>query len=389
MMSDQTVPNHNYSPTPKSASSAQALLNNGILVLGFAGLIGGMIGAVLSEVIQGGQEKARFFNDSLEMSSGAWFALALLGIGAAMSVSQGITERNPEKSTSAALLTIPASLFGGFVAGVIAQTVYGPLAEGGLPNEVPRAIGWAIAGGLGGAAVGAGFRSFVRVRNCALGGLAGGFVGGLVFNTVGQIVDSGFGSRFVGITLIGTLMGLAVGLIDKVTVSAYIEQAMREGAPIRFALFDQSMLLGCASNVGVTVKGDSGIAEHHLRLTKQGKALGFQTVGNVPPIVVNGQQMTNGILNNGDVFVVGNTQLRYVVGASTGLPVHIQQPGHGNAGPQQNWQANQVPQQPVGRQSVSMQPVTPRQQPGTASQQPIQQSPPASSRPIIPIKKPD
>lgn len=387
MMSDQTSLNPNNSPAPRPVSSAQAFLNNGILVLGLAGLIGGMIGAVLSEVIQGGQDD-RFFSDSLELSSGVWFALALLGIGAAMSVSQGISERNPEKSTSAALLTIPASLVGGFIAGVIAQSVYGPLAEGGLPNEVPRAIGWAIAGGLGGAAVGAGFRSLVRVRNCALGGLAGGFAGGLVFNTVGRIVDSGFGSRFVGITLIGTLMGLAVGLIDKVTVSAYIEQAMREGAPIRFALFDQSTLLGCASNVGVTVKGDAGISEHHLRLTKQGKSLAFQCVGNASPITVNGQQMSTGVLNNGDVFVVGNTQLRYAVGASGGVSgIHqsMQQP---NVGQQQSWQSQQLSQQPVGRQSVPMQPMAP-QSPRPAPSQGTQQNPPSTSRPVIPIKKPD
>lgn len=372
-----------YQPPIKQPNSAlQGLSSNGVLVLGLAGLVGGMVGAVLSEVIQGGQND-RFFSDSLEMSSGVWFALALLGIGAAMSVSQGISERNPEKSTSAALLTVPASLIGGFIAGVIAQSVYGPLAEGGLPNEVPRAIGWAIAGGLGGAAVGAGFRSLVRIRNCALGGLVGGFVGGLAFNTVGRVVDSGFGSRLVGITLIGTLMGLAVGLIDKVTVTSFIEQSVREGSPIRFSLFDQSTILGCASNVGITVKGDSGISEHHLRLTKQGKSLGFQCVGNASPITVNGQQVMNGVLNNGDVFVVGNTQLRYVAGKSSGLPQFGQGQVHPpSATPQQTWQNTQ---QPVGRQNLPVQPMAPRQ-PGAVPQQAPQQP---AARPIIQIKKPD
>lgn len=366
-------------------SILQSFSSNGVLVLGIAGLVGGMVGAILSEVIQGGQDD-RFFSDSLEMSSGVWFALALLGIGAAMSVSQGISERNPEKSTSAALLTIPASLVGGFIAGVIAQSVYGPMAESGLPNEVPRAIGWAIAGGLGGAAVGAGFRSLVRVRNCALGGLAGGFVGGLAFNTVGRIVDSGFGSRFVGITLIGTLMGLAVGFIDKVTVTSFIEQTMREGAPIRFSLFDQSAILGCASNVGITVKGDPGISEHHLRLTKQGKSLGFQCMGNASPVTVNGQQAVNGVLNNGDVFVVGSTQLRYFAGRSGGLP----QFGQGQAQtysstPHQGWQSAQ---QPVGRQNLPMQPIPPTQ-PGVSPPQSTSQQPSSPARPIIQIKKPD
>jgi hypothetical protein len=383
MMSDQNSSMPYQPPVKQPNPAIQNLLGNGLVVLGLAGLVGGVIGAVLSEVIQGGGE-SRFFSDSLEMSTGVWFALALLGIGAAMSVSQGISERNPEKSSQAALLAIPASLVGGFIAGVIAQSVYGPLADSGLPNEIPRAVGWAIAGGLGGAAVGAGFRSLVRVRNCAIGGLAGGFVGGLAFNTVGEIVGSGFSSRLVGITLIGALMGLAVGLIDKVTVTSFIEQAMREGAPIRFSLFDQSTILGCAGNVGITVKGDPNVSEHHLRLTKQGSSLGFQCVGNASPITVNGQQATSGMLNNGDVFIVGNTQLRYVAGKSGGQPQFGQgQPQSQYGAPQQAWQ--NTPQQPVGRQNLPVQPVAPRQ-PGAAPQQPPQQP---TARPIIQIKKPD
>ena len=367
---DQTATKPNY-PINKPMNN---LLSNGLLVLGLAGLLGGMVGAVLSEVIQGGDEN-RFFNTSLKMSTGVWFSLALLGIGAALSVSQGIAERNPEKSGRAALLAIPASLVGGFFAGVIAQSVYEPLVTSGLPNEIPRAIGWAIAGGLGGAAVGSGFRSLVRVRNCGLGGLVGGFVGGLVFNTVGQIVDSGFGSRFVGITVIGALMGLAVGLIDMVTVSSFIEQAMREGPPIKFSIFDQSTILGCAGNVGITLRGDVGVAEHHLRLTKQGKSLAFQCVGNAP-ITLNGQQTTGGILNNGDVFVVGNTQLRYVASKSS---VGTQFGGGQQVAPQA------MQQQPVGRPSMPMQPSTPN----VSAQQPSQQGAAPRARPVIQIKKPD
>ena len=368
---DQTATKPNY-PINKPMNN---LLSNGLLVLGLAGLLGGMVGAVLSEVIQGGDEN-RFFNTSLKMSTGVWFSLALLGIGAALSVSQGIAERNPEKSGRAALLAIPASLVGGFFAGVIAQSVYEPLVTSGLPNEIPRAIGWAIAGGLGGAAVGSGFRSLVRVRNCGLGGLVGGFVGGLVFNTVGQIVDSGFGSRFVGITVIGALMGLAVGLIDMVTVSSFIEQAMREGPPIKFSIFDQSTILGCAGNVGITLRGDVGVAEHHLRLTKQGKSLAFQCVGNASPITLNGQQTTGGILNNGDVFVVGNTQLRYVASKSS---VGTQFGGGQQVAPQA------MQQQPVGRPSMPMQPSTPN----VSAQQPSQQGAAPRARPVIQIKKSD
>lgn len=397
MMSDQNASFQNQPPVKQPNPTIQNLLSNPLAVLGLSGLLGGMIGAILSEfqmshipfdVFDPEWTPYRFFSDSKFTATGVWFALAMLGIGAAMSVSQGLTERNPEKSTSAALLAIPASLVGGFLAGVIAQAVFENLSSPTTALEIPRSIGWAIAGGLGGAAVGAGFRSLMRVRNCALGGLAGGFAGGLMFDTIAKTVGSDVVSRFIALTLIGALMGLAIAVIDKATVSATIEQTMREGAPIRFSIFDQTTLLGCAGNVGVTIRGDAGISEHHLRLTRQGKSLGFQCVGNAAPVTVNGQQTTNGVLNNGDVFVVGTTQLRYIAGKSSGSPQIGQgqgQPQQWQGDPNQSWQSAPQPQQPVGRQSVPMQPVAPRQPSATPQQSPQQ----PAARPIIQIKKPE
>jgi hypothetical protein len=390
MMNDTNSSYQGQQPVTQLNATRSSALSNGLVVLALAGFVGGMLGAILSEFQFSDSDIGvyRIFPNSLYKGTGVWFALALLGIGSAMSVSQGISERNPEKSSRAALLAVPASLVGGFIAGVIAQAIYTRLFDIGI-NEIPRSISWGLAGGIGGLAVGAGFRSLVRVRNCALGGLAGGFLGGLAFNTVGNMVNSGVGARFVGITLIGTLIGLAVGLIDMVTVSAFIEQTMREGAPIRFSIFDQSTILGCAGNVGITVRGDAAVSEHHLRLTKQGKGLLFQCVGNAAPVVVNGQQAVSGVLNHGDVFVVGNTQLRYMVGKSTGIPQFgIGQQPHANAATNQPWQVAPQQNQQVGRPSVQMQP-TSQVQPGNSAPPPVQQAQPSNSRPIIPIKKPD
>jgi hypothetical protein len=364
-----------FNPSPQQGLLIQKFLQNGLLVLGCVGLVGGMFGALLSEVIQNDGAGYRFFNGSIYMSTGVWFALALVGIGAALSISQGLIEKNAEKSALAALLAVPASLFGGFLAGVIAQWVYGELVMTDLPNEIPRAIGWAIAGGLGGLAVGIGFNSVVRARNSLFGGLAGGFVGGLAFNFVGEIVGSDWASRFIGISLIGALMGLAVGLIDMLTVSSHVEQTMAEGLPMRFYLYDQVTILGCAGNVGISVRGDSGVAEHHVRLTKRGQSVFFECVGNATPVHLNGQPTVSGQLNHGDFFVVGNSQFRYSskrdlsFGAPASQGQIVGQPLVSNS------QANQPPQG-FGPSGNTVAP--------SNSQQP---NPP--SRPVIPMKKLD
>jgi cation transporter-like permease len=66
MMSDQNSSMPYQPPVKQPNPAIQNLLGNGLVVLGLAGLVGGVIGAVLSEVIQGGGE-SRFFSDSLQI----------------------------------------------------------------------------------------------------------------------------------------------------------------------------------------------------------------------------------------------------------------------------------------------------------------------------------
>lgn len=197
----------------------------------------------------------------------------------------------------------------------------------------------------------------------------------MTFNFVGEIVGSDFASRFIGISLIGALMGLAVGLIDMLTVSSHVEQTVAEGLPMRFYLFDQVTILGCAGNVGISVRGDSGIAEHHVRLTKRGQSVHFECVGNASPVQLNGQVVRSGQLNHGDVFVVSNSQFRYGskrnmgLGSSASQGLLVGQPQASNT------PMNQPPQSsgPSGNPTAS-------------NHAPQPNSP---SRPVIPMKKLD
>ena len=90
-----------------------------VVVMTIAGLLGGIAGYVLSELIQGG-DTSRFFPESLYLSTGVWFMLIIAGIGLLLSASQGIIEKNVEKSTSNILTALPALAIGGFISGAVA-----------------------------------------------------------------------------------------------------------------------------------------------------------------------------------------------------------------------------------------------------------------------------
>jgi hypothetical protein len=278
-----------------------------------AGAIGGVAGFALSEVIQN-PDSPTFFGCDSECSSGdnvmqtaVWFMLVLVGLGLALSASQGVREKNVEKSKTNIFTALPGLIFGGLIAGAIAQKVFETMLKSNDNVVVPRTIGWGIAGCLGGIAVGIGFRSSTRLRNCALGGLGGGLIGGLLFDQISA--GGGGASRFIGIVLIGVLMGLFMGLLDVASTDFYLELASGEARGLQFALLDQSSVIGCARTVAVTLTKDPLITEQHVRATKNANGLNIECLRGASPVLINGQQTQNGVLPVGGTIQIGNTVL--------------------------------------------------------------------------------
>ncbi|SVE39483.1 uncharacterized protein METZ01_LOCUS492337, partial [marine metagenome] len=180
------------------------------LFLAVTGLVGAIIGFFLGE-IQHNDGDHRFFPENLNAGSAVYFALVMLGIGTALVASQGLSERNLPKVGDAVRRALPAILVGGFISGFIAQALYSNMLDDSQILDVvarcrrrgdticseldnlyrpARAIGWMIAGGLGGSALGIAFKSKKRIQNGLIGGAAGGLVGGLLFDSIDNIFST-------------------------------------------------------------------------------------------------------------------------------------------------------------------------------------------------------
>ena len=202
---------------------------------------------------------------------------------------------------------------------------------------IPRTIAWGIAGGLGGLAVGVGFRSATRLRNSALGGLGGGLLGGLLFDQI-STGDSAAQARFIGIVLIGLLMGLFIGLLDAASTDFYLEIVSGVAKGFQFVLFDQSSIIGCARTVAVTLTKDPLITEQHVKATKNASGLTIECLRNSSPVLLNGQPTQNGSLPVGGTLQIGNTVL--VLGRKKGSGSQAQSFGS-NAGSASSFSQNQ------------------------------------------------
>jgi hypothetical protein len=305
-----------------------------------AGLVGGIFGYALSEAYRTvyDEDGREYVGSALDIlfSVGVWFALVVLGIGAAVTAADAVVNRDWKKAGFLIARAAPFLIVGGIIAGYIAQIVYQNVVDfesvrqaydrcfdrgdrycgAALAGQLPgRAIGWGVAGLLGGVPIGLAASSRRLAQNGAVGGLVGGLVGGAAFDPIGQLVSGPIGiPRLIGVVLIGTLIGLAFSIITSARTSAFVEVLTGDQAAMQFPITDERTLVGCASNAGITLRGDRNIREQHFELRWDGVSASYACVRNSPDITVDGVAAATGHIPFGSVVRVGDTELR-VLGA--------------------------------------------------------------------------
>lgn len=272
------------------------------------GAAGGVVGWILSEVLIDLDGSMSASLNEVRVQTGYWFALIVLGIGAAIVGGAALMNRTPP-ATETILIGLAAFLVGGFVSGYIAQLVYESMidiesADSVSDVRIPRAIGWLIAGGLGGTAVGVAFRSAKRIQNGVMGGAAGGFIGGLLFDSFGTASTA----RMIGITLVGALMGGLIGLIENARTSVWLSVVTGELRGRQFPVVDDVTSVGRSRSNRICLPGDSGIAEKHFDIRLEQSGASFACV--VGQVAHNGVSVNTGRLSHGDSLVIGRTEIR-------------------------------------------------------------------------------
>lgn len=373
-----------------------------MLVMSVAGLVGGVIGFLLSKIPDGTAETEA----QLRTDAGFTFMLMVAAIGAALIIGNSILDGHPP---SGELLAIAAvALLGlGFASGYIAQTLYSSmindsdLARCVIVDEfgfeqfdsscyisvirLARTVGWGLAGALGGVGIGLSFRSRKRLQNAVIGGAVGGLIGGFLFDLIPQILetDSPDTPRLVAVTIIGVLIGVLIAAIDAVRSDMFLEVMSGEMRGRQFLVMDQTTRVGSARSAGVVLLADREIAEVHLTIQRAPNGVSF-TCNTTKPVMLNGAPASSGWLSSGDILRVGNTDVRVgfkkataAGGISQGVVPHPDP--QSVARPTASSAAAGTPEYRPAAQPARQTPSGPR--PGASSV-----PPPPASRPRIPTK---
>jgi pSer/pThr/pTyr-binding forkhead associated (FHA) protein len=300
-----------------------AINRRDLIFKSLAGLIGGTIGWIPVELATHGHSITETPSSAaLYLNFGA---LALLSglIGGLINASQlQLLDLTPQVKRSfllgfviCALLSLPSTYYSNLAfaailnaggwrigqAGAIAYLIFG------------RLVGWSMMGVMLGAGVGLATASAPNIAKGAAGGLAGGFMGGVAFDAISTISGGGLSSRLFGLSAIGLMIGLFIGLVQELTKVAWLKVEAGRLRGREFRLEKSLATLGRAEECDIGLFGDPAIAARHAVIERKGTDFTVKDLTRDPGTFINGQRIESAPLHPGDVIGIGSYQVRFHV----------------------------------------------------------------------------
>src|SRR5712692_9482726 len=145
----------------------------------------------------------------------------------------------------------------------------------------------------------------------AAGGWVGGFVGGMSFDLVGALSNTGLLSRLIGLSLIGLMIGLFIGLVQELTKSAWLVSEAGRLKGRQFRLEGTTAMVGRAEENAVGLFGDPGVQPRHAVIERRAAGYALKNLAVQEGTFVNGQRIETTELHDGDHIRIGNYELSF------------------------------------------------------------------------------
>ncbi len=264
-----------------------------------------------------------------------WLALNLIGYktmdayvqailtGGLVGLATGAAIAALEKysSTAQARGTILGALIGtvtGFVSGtlglLLGEVLFQNVPLTGDAKEIVRLIGWGIFGLGVGVGPGIATGSVLKSLWSSAGGCLGGLIGGGLFILLGLLFKTfTLTSSALSFTLVGLFAGLFIvfgqemGKRAQLSITAqYIGTKPKEGEV--FNIFKRVASIGSAKADWI-IANDPSLRPHHVEIRLESGNFVLHSMIPTSPAMVGGQAVPMYVLNDGDRFRVGATEI--------------------------------------------------------------------------------
>lgn len=243
-------------------------------------------------------------------------------IGLFIGAADGIMCRLPRRILLAGAVGMLFGLVGGFLSGdVLAELVYSVLTRFAEKHSgtiafslqtAGRGLAWALAGMTMGLGQGIALRSRRLLLYGFLGGMIGGLLGGLLFDPIDQLLlgtdkPSSSVSRWVGFALIGAVVGLMIGIVERLARDAWLRMVEGPLAGKEFLVFKDIMRMGSSPRSEIYLFNDPAIAASHAVIRATGDIYEIENTCRENPARLNGRPVTRSRLRHGDRISLGRT----------------------------------------------------------------------------------
>lgn len=227
----------------------------------------------------------------------------------------------------------------------------------------------------------------------AVGGLIGGGIAGFVFDIVGSMLQGitlpmqgavngavgevGAPSRAITAALMCGAIALMIGIVEALSKSAWLRLELGRNEGKEWVIDKPMMTLGRHERADIPLFGDANVSPNHAVIQKQGGSYVVVDQGSTVGIGVNGQRVSQHVLQPNDVIQLGSVNLRFIT-KNVKAPKRGPEPGRAQAFPV----GGQMPVQPI----QPMQPQMPQMQMGQPVFDPtvaIQAQMPVSQAPTL------
>ncbi len=213
-----------------------------------------------------------------------------------------------------------------------------------------------------GAAIGGSSLTMKRTIQGGIGGLVGAAAAGAVFDLVGsmigptlahldnqKIAEVGGPSRAIFALATGAMIGLFIGLVDRLARSAWLRLSLGRNEGKEWSIDAAQTFIGRSEGANVPLFGDPNVAPLHASIVKQGGGYVLLDGGSAIGTLLNGQRIQSAPLMSGSQIQIGGFVLQFLM-KNSAAPVRGPEAYVGQAYPIGGQQAQypRQPQQPAG-----------------------------------------
>jgi len=254
------------------------------------------------------------------------FPVVAAFVGLFIGAADGIMCRLFRRVLLAGSVGLVFGFVGGFISGnVLAELIYGIISRfaqshsgtlGFSLQTAGRGLAWALAGMTMGLGQGLALRSKRLILYGFLGGLIGGLLGGLLFDPIDLLLlgtdkPSASLSRWIGFGVIGAVVGLMIGIVERLARDAWLRMVEGPLAGKEFLVFKDVMRMGTSPRSEIYLFNDPAIAANHAIIRATGDIYEIENTCRENPACLNGRPVQRARLRHGDRISLGRTSFLF------------------------------------------------------------------------------